>query len=69
MKQKSIICWIAALALILTCAVSAEGAEETAMDYRTEEIQRQNGTDRMLRMTIGGTPVEVAWEDNESVAA
>ena len=69
MKQKSIICWIAALALILTCAVSAEGAEEAAMDYRTDEIPCQNGTDRMIRMTIGGTPVEVAWEDNESVAA
>ena len=44
MKQRSIICWIAALALILTCAVSAEGAEEAAMDYRTEGIPCQNGT-------------------------
>ena len=69
MKQRTIACWIAVLALILTCAVSAEGAEEAAMNDRTEEIRCQDGTGRMIRMTIGGTPVEVAWENNESVDA
>ena len=69
MKQKTIACWIAVLALILTCAVSAEGAEEKTMDYRAEEIRCQNGADRMIRMTIGGTPVDVEWENNESVEA
>ena len=35
-------------------------------------IQIENGQTEgqgMIRMTIGGTPVEVAWEDSESVNA
>ena len=37
MKQRMIICWIALVALILTCTGLAEGTGETAMDYRTGE--------------------------------
>jgi len=39
---------------------------EQQPDQRTEQAQEDNMT---LRMSIGGTPVEVAWEDNEAVEA
>ena len=45
MKKSSLFFFVTILALILTCAGFAEGAGETAMDYRTEEIWCQNGTD------------------------
>ena len=39
---------------------------EQQPDQSTEQAQEDNMT---LRMSIGGTPVEVAWEDNEAVEA
>ena len=45
MKKRTLFFFVTILALILTCAGFAEGAGETAMDYRTEEIWCQNGTD------------------------
>ena len=39
---------------------------EQQHDQSTEQAQEDNMT---LRMSIGGTPVEVAWEDNEAVDA
>ena len=39
---------------------------EQLPDQSTEQAQEDNMT---LRMSIGGTPVEVAWEDNEAVEA
>ena len=45
MKKRALFFFVTILALILTCAGFAEGAGETAMDYRTEEIWCQNGTD------------------------
>ena len=40
--------------------------QEQQPDQSTEQAQEDNMT---LRMSIGGTPVEVAWEDNEAVDA
>ena len=40
--------------------------QEQQPDQSTEQAQEDNMT---LRMSIGGTPVEVAWEDNEAVEA
>ncbi len=45
MKKRTLFFFVTILALILTYAGFAEGAGETAMDYRTEEIWCQNGTD------------------------
>lgn len=63
-------------------AQQAEEGEETMAEgtYTTQEIWVQNGenvsgiskseeAEAMLQMTIGETPVEVEWEDNESVEA
>ena len=33
------------------------------------EVSEKKEVEEMLQMTIGGTPVEVKWEDNESVEA
>ena len=40
--------------------------QEQQPDQSTEQAQEDNMT---LRMSIDGTPVEVAWEDNEAVEA
>lgn len=57
---------------------AAEGEETMTADEQTtpEVVQEQEftqeavkGEEAMLQMTIGGTPVEVEWEDNESVEA
>lgn len=40
--------------------------QEQQPDQSTEQAQEDNMT---LRMSIGGTPVEVSWEDNEAVEA
>ena len=40
--------------------------QEQQPDQSTEQVQEDNMT---LRMSIGGTPVEVAWADNEAVEA
>ena len=45
MKRGALIHWILALCLILTGAGLAEGADESLMDYRTEEIWCQSGED------------------------
>ena len=45
MKKGILFCCAAILALMLACAGFAEGTGDTAMDYRTEEIRCQNGTD------------------------
>lgn len=80
MKKRTMVCCAAILALILVlaCAGFAEGATETAMNYRTEEIWCQNGAENknqtkevqtQMKMRIGDMPVEVAWGNNESVEA
>lgn len=57
---------------------AAEGEETMTADEQTtpEVVQEQEftqeavkGEEAMLQVTIGGTPVEVEWEDNESVEA
>ena len=45
MKKRALFFFVTILALILTCTGFAEGTGETTMDYRTEEIRCQNGTD------------------------
>ena len=63
---------------MLACTGFAEGSAEK--DFRTEEIRCQNVTDSRIemktkevqtrmKMRIGDTPVEVDWENNESVEA
>ena len=50
----------------------AEGEETmSAGTYTTQEIESSESEEEqaMLQMTIGETPVEVKWEDNESVEA
>lgn len=44
MRQRIMI-YAAVLALAITCVGFAEGAGDAAMNYRTEEIWCQNGTD------------------------
>ncbi len=47
-----------------------ENAVNDDMARLNEQIENEQTEDQeMIRMTIGGTPVEVAWEDNESVDA
>ena len=45
MQKRTMVGWIAFLALILTCAGFAEGTGEAAMNYREEEIRCRNGAD------------------------
>ena len=40
--------------------------DQNKEEAQSEADQAQEG-DMMLQMSIGGTPVEVAWEDNEAV--
>ena len=42
--------------------------DQSKEQAQSEADQSQEG-DMMLQMSIGGTPVEVAWEDNEAVEA
>lgn len=51
-----------------TAPAGTQASPETERqpDQSTEQAQEDN---MMLQMSIGGTPVEVAWEDNEAVEA
>ena len=47
-----------------------EDAVSYILTWLNVQIENEQTEDQgMIRMTIGGTPVEVAWEDNESVNA
>ena len=49
---------------------SAASSQENAdAQQKSEEAQANEEAETVLQMTIGDTPVEVAWEDNESVEA
>ena len=48
---------------------TASGQQSAGVQRETEERQANEETETVLQMTIGETPVEVAWEDNESVEA
>ena len=61
MKRNTIVCFFLMFLLLFTETGLTEGTGERTMKYRTEEIQ--------MKMTIGETLVEVAWENNDSVKA
>ncbi|MDO4533760.1 MAG: cyclophilin-like fold protein [Coriobacteriia bacterium] len=53
-----------------SAAQSAAASEQNAGTQQdTEEAQANEEAETVLQMAIGETPVEVAWEDNESVEA
>lgn len=53
-----------------SAAQSAAASEQNAGTQQdAEEAQANEEAETVLQMTIGETPVEVAWEDNESVEA
>ena len=48
---------------------AASSQEDADAQQKSEEAQANEEAETVLQMTIGDTPVEVAWEDNESVEA
>ncbi len=65
---------LAVLVTLSGCtAVSPESGERAAKDggddILTEPDESEEEQTSMMRMKINGTPVTVAWEDNESAAA
>ena len=67
MKRKWMLCCVAAILLLLAAGMAEGTAGQPALDSRSgkEEKEEQTG----MKMKIGETAVEVAWEDNDSVAA
>ena len=67
--------------MLAGCSAGANGSSQSAAQSATsseqttgtqqdaEEAQANEEAETVLQMTIGETPVEVAWEDNESVEA
>ena len=55
--------WAIALAMAMVLLLAGCGAKETTSPTETE------GSEAMLNLKIGETPVTVEWEDNESVEA
>ena len=52
------------------CPESGErAAKDGSDDILTEPDESEEEQTSMMRMKINGTPVTVAWEDNESAAA
>ena len=67
--MKRLFCLMLGMLVMGGCAAEAPAQQEPVSQTAAAEIQEEKEEEKMLKMMIGDTAVEVVWEENESVSA